>query len=112
MTKAKARGTAFESAVVDVLNAAGLSAYRPAQHGRDDQGDIHGVSPFIVQCKNYADVATALRLGVEGARVQAANAGERYGVAVVKRRGKHAREAYAVMRLEDFAALILELRRT
>lgn len=110
MTRAKDKGTRWESAVVAFLNACGVRAYRPAQSGFADQGDVHGVSPFILQCKDWRDVTSALREGVDGAQVQAVNAGERYGVAVVKRARKPVGEAYAVMHLEDFAALILDLR--
>lgn len=107
---AKAKGTRWETAVVDFLRASGIRAYRPAQEGYRDVGDIHGVSPFVIQCKDWRDVLAALREGVDGAQLQARNAGETYGVAVVKRARKPAGEAYAVLRLEDLATLILQLR--
>lgn len=109
---AKRKGTAFESDIVTYLNAAGIRAYRPAQTGRFDVGDVHGVSPFVIQAKNWRDVTSALREGVDGAQLQARNAGETWGVAVVKRARKPVGEAYAVLRLEDLAALILQLRET
>jgi hypothetical protein len=113
---AKAKGTAFESLIRDALNGFwrgrfGLKAYRPAQEGHLDTGDLHGVSPFIVQAKNYRDVASALREGLNGAVVQAERAGEDYGVAVIKRARRPIGEAAAVMRLEDWARLVLRLRR-
>lgn len=107
---AKRKGTAFESEIVAFLKAQGIPAYRPAQTGRFDVGDVHGVSPFVIQAKNWRDVTSALREGVDGVQLQARNAGETYGVAIVKRARKPAGEAYAVMRLEDLAALILQLR--
>ena len=110
MTRAKQKGTAWEAAVVLFLNDAGIRAYRPAQSGTRDVGDIHGVSPFVIQAKAWADWQSAIREGLDGVQLQVRNAGETYGVAVVKRARKPAAEAYAVMRLEDLAALILQLR--
>lgn len=109
---AKRKGTAFESEIVAFLKAQGIPAYRPAQTGRFDVGDVHGVSPFVIQAKNYKDTVTALREGLDGVQLQVRNAGETYGVAVIKRTRKPAADAYAVMRLEDLAALILQLRET
>lgn len=108
---AKAKGTRFETAVVDFLRAAGIRAYRPAQSGFRDHGDIHGVSPFVIQAKDWRDVTSALREGLDGVQLQVRNAGETYGVAVVKRARKPAADAYAVMRLEDLSKLILQLRK-
>lgn len=102
----KARGTKFESAVRDYLISRGVPARRVAQTGRLDTGDIHGVSPFILQAKAYRDMATALRDGVAGANVQAPRAGEPFGAAVVKRPGKSIADAYVAMDLATFASLL------
>lgn len=110
MTASKDKGTRWESAVVAYLNDNGVRAYRPAQSGFKDHGDIHGVSPFVIQCKDWRDVMAALREGVDGAVVQAGHAGEDYGVAVIKRARRGVGEAYVVMRLEDWSRLLLELR--
>lgn len=110
MTAAKDKGTRWETAVVAFLNDKGVRAYRPAQSGFRDHGDVHGVSPFVIQAKDWRDVTSALREGLDGVQLQVKNAGETYGVAVVKRARKPAADAYAVMRLEDLAALILQLR--
>lgn len=105
MSAQKAKGTRFETAVRDYLREHGLPAYRPAQEGFRDVGDIHGVSPFVVQCKDWRDVTGALREGVTGAQVQAANAGEEFGVAVIKRARKPVGDAYVAMTLADFVRL-------
>ena len=114
MTAAKRKGTAWETLVTRALNlyglGTGLYAYRPAQAGFRDEGDIHGLSPFVAQCKDYASLADALREGLDGAVKQAEHAGEDYGVAIVKRRRRSVGDAYAVMRLEDFARVLLRLR--
>jgi hypothetical protein len=112
-TPQKRKGTAFESAVRDYLNDAWhIPAYRPAQTGYRDVGDLHGVSPFILQCKNYANLADALRDGVDGALVQRSNAGEKYGAAVIKRPRKPVADAYVVMPLSEFGQLLSHIRAT
>lgn len=106
----KAKGTRFEVAVRDYLKERGINAYRPAQEGFKDVGDIGGVSPFAVQCKDYRNLADALRDGVDGVQVQKGHAGEPLGVAVIKRPRKGVAEAYVVMRLADFADVVQLVR--
>ncbi len=108
---AKAKGTALESAVRDFLKEHGISAYRPAQEGHKDTGDLHGVSPFIIQAKNWRDLPAALREGVDGANKQRVNAGERWGVAAIKRPRKGVADTYVVMDLATFAEVLAELRK-
>jgi hypothetical protein len=115
---AKAKGTKWESALVDHLTerwgvegaGLGLVPRRVAQSGPLDTGDLHGLGPFVAQAKNYKDLVTALRVGVDGAVAQAARAGARYGVAFLKRPRKGTGEAYAVMRLDDWADMVAEFR--
>lgn len=110
MSAQKRKGTAWEVAVRDRFKAAGVNAYRPAQEGFKDVGDLHGVSPFVVQCKDWRDVTSALREGLDGVQKQRVNAGEEFGVAVVKRARKGVGEAYAVLRLDDFIEVLKRLR--
>lgn len=110
MTAQKDKGAKWERDIVAFLKSRGVAAYRPHAEGFHDVGDVHGVSPFVIQAKDWRDVTGAIREGLDGAQVQAGNSGETYGVAVVKRARKPAADAYAVMRLEDLAALILQLR--
>lgn len=101
----KRRGTQWEVDIRDFANRVlkhRTTAYRPAQDGHKDTGDIHGVSPFVLQAKNWRDTTSALRVGVDGAVKQAKHAGEKWGVAVVKRARKGVGEGYAVMRFEDW----------
>lgn len=102
---AKAKGTAFETAIYRFLQDAGLFAYKPRQEGHKDIGDVH-VPPFVIQAKNYKDIPAALRAGVEGAAIQKRNARMPFGVAVIKRARKPIEEAYVVMRLGDFPELV------
>lgn len=104
----KAKGTAFETAIYRFLQGAGLFAYKPRQEGPRDVGDVH-VPPFVIQAKNYKDIVSGLREGVEGVRVQKGHAGMPFGVAVVKRPRKPIEDAYVVMRLGDFPDLVRAL---
>lgn len=106
----KAKGTAWESAIVTFLQDGGLWAARRVQHGWADSGDVDlGPGDFTIQAKNYKNVTDGVREGVEGAEKQAAVAGTDYGVAVVKRARKPVSEAYAVMTLRMFRRLAFEL---
>lgn len=112
----KRKGTSWEVAIRDagndILDEEGQpgTIYRPAPNGRADIGDLNGMSPFVGQAKNWADLGAALREGVDGARKQARNAGEEFGVAFIKRRRKSTREGYAVMQIDDFFRLLARLR--
>ncbi|UIW13518.1 RusA-like Holliday junction resolvase [Arthrobacter phage Lizalica] len=116
MSAAKSKGTAFETLIVKALAAFfggrhGLAPRRVAQEGFNDSGDIHGVSPFIIQAKAYKSWEDAIRLGLDGAEKQKGHAGEPYGVAFVKRPRRSIGDAYAVMTVATFARLLLRLRR-
>lgn len=111
MTAAKAKGTRWETALVDEFTARGLPARRVAQEGFADSGDIHGLSPFIGQAKDWASWQDAIRVGLDGAERQKANAGEPYGVAFVKRARRPTSAGYAVMTVGTFADLLVRLRR-
>lgn len=83
----------------------GRDVRRPHQEGFKDVGDLH-LSPFVLQVKNYADIATALNVGLAGAAVQAVNAGEPYGVAIIKKRGANISEARVAMTLKTFRDVV------
>ena len=59
MSKERAKGTAFETAIVRCLRSAGYNAHRNPLHGADDIGDIGGVSlnghDVAIECKNERD---------------------------------------------------------
>lgn len=116
MSAAKRKGTDHEVKSAGSANGFfrgrhGLKAYRPAPSGYADEGDIHGVSPFIWQAKNWTNVVAALREGLNGAVVQAQRAGELYGVALVKRARVGIGDSYAVMRFADHCRVLVRLRR-
>lgn len=111
------KGPDWESAIRNTLNGFwrkrwGLKAYRPAQSGFLDEGDIHGVSPFVLQAKDDKSFRLSEWLdGKKGVTVQAQHADEPFGAVVVKRRRKPTAAAYVVQRLDDFARVLIRLRR-
>ncbi|MFD4141581.1 hypothetical protein [Streptomyces sp. NPDC058572] len=95
----KTRGTMWESAVRNFLNAFldlvddngffrdpfdGMNVRRPAQEGARDIGDVHAV-PFILECKDVKN--PAVPTWIRQATVEARHAGFPYGVVVHKVRG-------------------------
>lgn len=115
MATNKAKGTAWETALVQYLGGIflgrfGLEPRRVAQEGFNDTGDLHGIDPFIGQAKNYKSWETAIREGLDGAEVQKVRAKRDYGVAFVKRARKGTGQGYAVMTVETWARLVLRLR--
>ena len=99
----KARGTRWERECADFLALTVPGTDRVALHGGLDHGDVHA-GAWVLQCRNLKtlDLAGA----VEDAKKQAVNAKKPYYAAVVKRRGKGVTRAYAVMELEQLAAVI------
>lgn len=109
---AKAKGVyRWEAPLREWLRSAGLPAFQPRQEGFGDVGDLHGLSPFIAQAKNWKDTTAALREGVDGAEVQARRAGEDYGVAFIKRARASVARGYAVTTVRTFALFLRRLNR-
>lgn len=107
--KHKAKGTAFESAIVTYLLERGRKAYRIAQAGKLDKGDIHLDDRIAVEAKSVKQFDLAGF--VEQAQAEAVNAGLPVGVAIIKRIRKGTASAYVVCTLEDFINLIELLER-
>lgn len=106
----KRKGSTFERDVCAVLRDAGFGeAARITAGANDDRGDIGGVPGLVIECKNRASVAEAVRLAVDEATEAQAVVGAPWSVGVVKRRGRGAEGAYAVMPLAQFAELYLYL---
>ncbi len=97
---AKAKGTAFETAVVNFLKTRWPGVERRALAGNKDKGDIQGIPGWALECKNTA--AITLATFVDEALVEARNAGVQFGAAIIKRRGKGVSQAYVVMTLEQW----------
>lgn len=95
----KAKGTAWESAIRDYLNAflglvdargvfldsmSGANVRRAAQEGAKDVGDIHA-APFVLEAKNTA--SPAVPTWIRQSEIEAVHAGFPFGVVVRKVRG-------------------------
>ncbi|MEU7200249.1 hypothetical protein [Streptomyces sp. NPDC045470] len=127
MTTAKAKGTAWESAVRDFLNEE-LGQYvadwrkadyrwkdphdpgnvnRQVQAGSADVGDLHA-RPFVLEAK--AERSIRLAEYVRQANREAAAAGFDFGAAVVKAPRRSVRDGYVVMDLATFARVLAALR--
>jgi predicted lipoprotein len=103
----KAKGTAWESSVVEYLRDHGHPyAERRALTGSADKGNVSGIPGVVVECKNAKTVT--LGAYADEVKVETANAGASLGVAVVKRRNRGPADAYVVMSLEQFAAMIAD----
>lgn len=100
----KAKGTAWETAIVNFLREAGIVASRVVQHGRFDEGDIHVEGDYVIEAKNVQKIDLASF--VEQAQSEALNAKRPFFAAVIKRRGKNASQGYVVTTLENWVALV------
>jgi len=101
----KRKGTAWESQVVAYLQDHGQPyAERRALCGTSDKGDVSGIPGVMLECK--AEKTVTLGAYADEVKVETANAGASIGVAVVKRRNRGPGDAYVVMTLEQFAAMI------
>lgn len=91
----KAKGTAFESALVAYLREHhNPGARRNAQMGRLDIGDIDGYYLHALEAK--AEKTITLPSYIAQANREAVHAGQPYGCAVVKRRMKGTADGYVV----------------
>ncbi len=106
----KAKGTAFETAIVNYLNEGHpVGASRLPLSGPVDKGDIvvhSGPTSRVSTIQAKAVKAIDLAGFVDDANKQSAAAGTWMGVAVVKRRGKNIKDAYVVMDLETFRRVL------
>ena len=114
--KHKAKGTSFETLIVNYLKEQDFcNARRIALAGENDAGDIHGVvqardipsKEIAIQCKNQKSFKLSewLNATVE----QAARLTRGVPLLVVKRPGKGVAaigESYAIMPLEDMLKLL------
>ena len=108
MSAARAKGTAWETAIVNYLIGEGfVMAERRALAGALDKGDITGIPGVVIEAKNCKTINLAQF--VDEANVEAINANADVGVAWVKRRGKTSpAEAYVVMSGTTFIELLTQ----
>lgn len=118
MSKARQKGTAFETLIVNYLKSKGFIApIRPALTGIGDTGDINGIRnearQVAVQCKNQKTFK--LSEWLNATKEQAGRLGgvgnPALPVLVVKRPGMgkdKVGKTYAVLELDDLADLLQE----
>lgn len=108
MTNAqKAKGDRWERACVEFLRSAGLEVERAYGAGRpDDVGDIDGISWLAVSCKDHQTLRFSQWL--DEVQEQAVAARKGHAVVIAKCARRATGDAYAVMRLRDFADLVAE----
>lgn len=110
MSRARAKGTAAETAVADYLRGHGFPhAERRALHGSRDLGDITGVPGVVVEVK--AAVSADYGGWLREADAERANAAARLAIVVHKPKGmgvERVRLWRAVTTLETMTALIRE----
>ncbi len=105
MNRPRRIGTAWESAVVDYLQAHGFPyAERRALNGARDKGDVAGIPGVVLEAK--AEKAVDLAGWCSEAEAEAANAGVTRWAVVAKRRRKPVAQAYVILTLEQYAELI------
>ena len=104
----KAKGREAENAVVNYLNQRGWrTAERRRLTGANDRGDISGMEDLTIEVK--AEKRIALAGYMKELEAEMENTGDRYGVAVIKKRGTlDPAHWYAVMPFELFLDLYKE----
>lgn len=106
MSKQRAKGTMFESAVAQFLRDNGFPhAERRALHGTLDKGDLTGMPGLVFECKNHKELS--LSEWLKETETERVNAAADFGVLVAKRRGVwDAGQSYAVLTLDAMARLL------
>lgn len=103
----KARGTAWESAIVTFLGEHWPHVERRTLSGAKDRGDIAGLPGVVIEAKSAARIQLSEWAKETAAEVGNANA--RIGVTWIKRRGKSsAADGFVIMDGRTFAYLLKE----
>ena len=113
MNPAKAKGTAWESTLVQTFRGEFGNCERLALNGTNDEGDLwfsHGDHTFVIEAK--AERAIDLARYVTEAQLEAENwaksrkATVPFWAAIVKRRNHRVSKAYVVMTVDEFIRLV------
>ena len=107
MSKQRAKGTKWESAIRDYLTLEGIEVHRQPAHGVNDKGDLHIGTDVIVEAKNQSRHSLAEWL--DEALDEAFNARRRIGAVWFHRRGKGSpSDGYVLLDGRTFVYLIRE----
>lgn len=104
-TPQKAKGSQWERDIAKYFNDRGYTDVerRYGAGATLDKGDINGVKDTAVEAKNVAKIT--LSSIMDEALTEQKNAKKRFGISIIKRRNKNAKEAYVVMTLEQWIDL-------
>lgn len=106
----KAKGTSFETLVVNYMRAYFPHAQRSHTSPTGDAGDVTGIASLVVQCKNQA--RDCLSLWITDMLKQRTHAGARFGIVVHKRtRFAAASDQYVTMPLWMFCDMYAQVLR-
>lgn len=85
----KRKGDKAELELARILaDLTGMPVRRKLGAGRaDDTGDLTGLPGVTIEAKNYRDIATAIRDGLDDLDREQANSGDPFGVCFVRRPG-------------------------
>lgn len=109
MSRARAKGTAAETAVADYLQSYGIPAERRALAGANDKGDISGIPGWCLEVKAVA--ATSYGAWLAEAERERRNAGAEWAAVIHKPRGTAAPGGYhVVMTMQQFTRLLLAMQ--
>ena len=102
------KGTRWENLVAGYLRDHGFpEVFRMATAGDHDAGDLGGIPAVAWECRDRSKIELAKN--VDDANSRAHHKGARYGVAVMKRRGRKPEDAYVVCDLETFTRILQAL---
>ncbi|MGC2295304.1 MAG: hypothetical protein WA695_01235 [Candidatus Dormiibacterota bacterium] len=105
MTASKRKGSTFEAAVVAYFAENGFpECERRVMGGTRDRGDVAGVPGWTLELK--AERSLDLAGALTEAQREAANAGTTQYAAVLKRRSHPVSDAYVVLPLSTFVAMV------
>lgn len=105
-TPQKAKGSQWERDVAKYFNERGYP-HVERRYGAGntlDKGDINGLPGFVIECKNLGRVTLASIMDETLKEQQ--NAKLPYGIAIIKRRNRPAKDAYVVLTFEQFINLL------
>lgn len=108
VSKAKQKGTAAETAVVNWLKSKGRKyVERRSLHGTADRGDIAGIPEVVIEVKNHARMELSAWLAELD--VEMKNDKAKFGVVVHKKKGTtDVGEWYATMPVSVWYAMLEE----
>jgi hypothetical protein len=101
MSKARAKGTSYETEVVNYLKENGFAEAKRNELN-SPLGDL-GNLPIVVECKNHKEMT--LSAWMNQAEISGSKANKFFAV-FHKRRGKNVSKSYVTMSLDQFVVLL------